>query len=159
MCVCVCISVSDKSWNARKSAGEAFIPCYCNLKYLKPVCLIRWGGGRGVWGGRCSFGGDGGLEGSVEGRGLFPCGAWRGFDVNIWCFGARKELPRRGWSSCWEPPAQAQLHARHRSGFRMGCKSRRLCIKCNWEALWIGETFIWLQVKLQTNTKSLLAKY
>lgn len=34
-----------------------------------------------------------------------------------------------------ELPVQAQLHARHRSGFSLCRKSQRLCRKCNWEPL------------------------
>lgn len=32
--------MSDNSWNARKYTWEEFMPCYCNLKYFKLVCLI-----------------------------------------------------------------------------------------------------------------------
>ena len=54
--ISVCLSISDRSWNARISSGRggggreeggAFIPSRCNLKYFPAVCLLCWTGGVG----------------------------------------------------------------------------------------------------------------
>lgn len=94
---CAWGGLCDNSWPARNSAGDAFISWGCNLKYLKPVCLIRWGVRGGGWDlcclGETAFG---------AARRVAVCSR-KVVDVDIWCFWAPKELPRRGCSSAESP--------------------------------------------------------
>lgn len=109
----LCACVADSCEMHGNLPGKAFIPRYCNLNYLKPVCLIWWSG-RGV---SVLFGGRR-VRGTEQG-----CGASRGFNVKIWCFGAAQSgcsgAGAQGGLSSIQAPLQLRVRCDSEPGHKV----------------------------------------